>query len=118
MKKCVVDFLGKSVIESSLNLESGKKYRVELSRNGHVAEMTVNGAKTTSRVKTVAFPTGTSLFIGGFPTGMQPRKEATSFGFFEGCINDIDVEGQRVEVDSIEEVFSGNYLLKVYIIKL
>uniref|UniRef100_A0AC35F5Y3 Basement membrane-specific heparan sulfate proteoglycan core protein n=1 Tax=Panagrolaimus sp. PS1159 TaxID=55785 RepID=A0AC35F5Y3_9BILA len=99
---------GKSVVESFSNLENGKTYRVELSRNGHVAEMTINGAKTTSKVKTVAFPSGTSLFIGGFPPGMEPQKHATAYGFFEGCVGEIDVEGKRIEIDEMENVFSGD----------
>ena len=88
-------------------LQSGRNYRVELSRNGHVTEIKVNGVKATSRVKTVAFPSGTSLFIGGFPQGMSPRKTA-EYGFLKGCVNDIDVDGQRIDIDSMEGVFSGD----------
>uniref|UniRef100_A0A7E4ZZ11 Basement membrane proteoglycan n=1 Tax=Panagrellus redivivus TaxID=6233 RepID=A0A7E4ZZ11_PANRE len=91
---------GKSEIESLAELEPGRTYHIQVSRTGHMAEVSVNGMKSTSRLKTVAFPSGTSVFIGGFPPGMQPRKQVAVMEFFNGCISEVELDAVRVDIDS------------------
>ena len=99
---------GKSVVESLLELEPKKKYKIEVSRTGHIAEIKVNGQKSSTRVKTVAFPSGTSIFLGGFPPGMTPRSPITQYKYLQGCITGVELDEARVDIDGMDGILSGD----------
>ncbi|KAE9552457.1 hypothetical protein FO519_004342 [Halicephalobus sp. NKZ332] len=99
---------GKSVIESLEEVEKGKKYKIEISRIGHIAEIKINGKPSSTRVKTVAFPSGTSIFLGGFPPGMTPRSPITQYGFLQGCIGGVELDETKVDIDGMEGILSGD----------
>lgn len=77
------------MVESVAEINPNKTYRIEIGRRGHMAEIKVNGLKAASRIKSMVFPIGTQLFIGGFPPGMTPRKQVAQLKFLQGCVDDV-----------------------------
>ncbi|CAJ0931798.1 unnamed protein product, partial [Mesorhabditis belari] len=97
---------GKTTISSTHRLHEGEENVIELRRENGKTTLILNGQRSKS-VTSSSFRPGTDLFVGGLSPGI-PKNRKAALDPFGGCVNELIVNGKRVDFRAKNTHSSGD----------
>ncbi|KAI6230503.1 Basement membrane proteoglycan [Aphelenchoides fujianensis] len=91
---------GREQVRSLSAVQPDRVYQVGFLRSGKSLEIRVDGQFSGSTVEAPVFASGTELFVGGLPPGMRPHEELAEHEFFRGCIGNVHVNRELVDLEA------------------